>query len=120
MARRRSSPVNASTAAAVLTALRLAGEHGGAAAALRATGVELPQSKRFAGLADEFGTVVGRSPSEESVGEALALGFLAGQLAFHPRQRRTADPTSFLMDRDLVVRGAEGESVMRLPWFEDG
>jgi DNA-binding CsgD family transcriptional regulator len=24
------------------------------------------------------------------------------------------------MDRELVVRGAEGESILRLPWFEDG
>jgi DNA-binding CsgD family transcriptional regulator len=120
MTRRRSTPVNTSTATAVLAALRLAGEHGGAGAALRATGVELPQSERFAGLTDEFGAVVGRSPSDEVVGEALALGYLAGQLAVRPRAKRAADPTSFVMDRDLVVQGAEGESVMRLPWFEDG
>jgi DNA-binding CsgD family transcriptional regulator len=120
MTRRRSSPVNASTATAVVAALRLAGEHGGAEAALRASGVELPQSQRFAGLSDEVGAVVGRSPSDAPVGEALALGFLAGQLAVRPRTRRTADPTSFVMDRDLVVQGAEGESVMRLPWFEEG
>lgn len=24
------------------------------------------------------------------------------------------------MDRNLVVQGAEGESILRLPWFEDG
>jgi DNA-binding CsgD family transcriptional regulator len=34
---------------------------------------------------------------------------------------RTAhDPTAFLMDRNLVCVGAEGESILRLPWFEDG
>jgi DNA-binding NarL/FixJ family response regulator len=121
MTRRRSPPVDVSTATAVLAALRLAGEHGGGAGtALRATGVELPQPERFAGLIDEFGAVVGCSPTDEVVGEALALGYLAGQLAVRPRARRTADPTSFVMDRDLVVQGAEGESVMRLPWFEDG
>lgn len=43
-------------------------------AALHATGIELPQSERFAGLIDEFGAVVGRSPSDESVGKARALG----------------------------------------------
>jgi DNA-binding NarL/FixJ family response regulator len=32
--------------------------------------------------------------------------------------RTPGDPTSFVMDRDLVVQGAEGESILRLPWFD--
>jgi DNA-binding CsgD family transcriptional regulator len=120
MPRTPSSAVNASTATAVLSALRLSAEHGGAGAALHATGIELPQSERFAGMTDELGAVVGRSPSDESVGKALSVGYLAGQLAVRPRAKRTADPTSFVMDRNLVVQSAEGESVMRLPWFDDG
>jgi DNA-binding CsgD family transcriptional regulator len=28
------------------------------------------------------------------------------------------EPTSFLMDPELVVRAAEGESILRLPWFD--
>jgi DNA-binding CsgD family transcriptional regulator len=35
-------------------------------------------------------------------------------------RRALPDPTVFVLDRDLVVREAEGESVMRLPWVEDG
>jgi DNA-binding CsgD family transcriptional regulator len=120
MAERRSSPLDASTAAAVLAALRLARAHGGAEAALRAAGVELPQSHQFASLSADFRAVVGRSPGDAPVGEALALGFLAGQLAARRRARTAADPTSFVMDRDLVVQGAEGESILRLPWFDDG
>jgi DNA-binding CsgD family transcriptional regulator len=45
---------------------------------------------------------------------------LAGRAAHRPRMRRAADPTSFVMDRDLVCRAADGESILRLPWFEDG
>jgi DNA-binding CsgD family transcriptional regulator len=54
-----------------------------------------------------------------AVAEADALGFvraLAGE-----RRARTSlpDPTSFLMDDELVVRCAGGESILRLPWFDD-
>jgi DNA-binding CsgD family transcriptional regulator len=34
----------------------------------------------------------------------------------HPRP----DPTVFYMDRELVVRSAAGESILRLPWFDEG
>jgi DNA-binding CsgD family transcriptional regulator len=43
---------------------------------------------------------------------------LASRLAQRSAARRSPDPTSFLMDRELVGRGAEGDSIMRLPWFE--
>jgi DNA-binding CsgD family transcriptional regulator len=104
---------NANTATALLAALRLARRHGGAEAALRATGIDLAEAERADGLQGEFGNLLGDS------GEALALGFLAGRAAHNPRTRPAGDPTSFVMDRDLVVQGAEGESIMRLPWFED-
>jgi DNA-binding CsgD family transcriptional regulator len=120
MNRHRSSPAATSAAAAVLTALRLAGEHGGAEAALSKIGVELPRYEQFVGLADDLRAVVGRSAGDESVVRALALGFLAGRLASRRPARTAADPTSFLMDRELVVQGAEGESILRLPWFEEG
>jgi DNA-binding CsgD family transcriptional regulator len=29
------------------------------------------------------------------------------------------DCSSFLMDRELLVQAAEGDSILRLPWFED-
>jgi hypothetical protein len=34
--------------------------------------------------------------------------------------RLAGDPSSFVMDGDLLVRRAEGQSILRLPWFEDG
>ncbi|MGA2008954.1 MAG: LuxR C-terminal-related transcriptional regulator [Solirubrobacteraceae bacterium] len=58
---------------------------------------------------------------ESALRELLAIGILAGRVA-HQRRRPShwQDPTSFVIDRDLVVRAAEGQSILRLPWFEDG
>jgi DNA-binding CsgD family transcriptional regulator len=108
------------TAAALLSALRLAREHGSAETALRSSGIDLPETERFEGLTGEVGEVIGASATDPAVAEALALGFLAGRVALRPRMRTPGDPTSFVMDRDLVVQEAEGESILRLPWFEDG
>jgi DNA-binding CsgD family transcriptional regulator len=82
---------------ALLTALALAREHGNAPS--------LPTSEQFPDLLD------GRKRSD-----ALALGYYAGRAA---HRAEALDVSSFLMDRDLVVRGAEGRSILRLPWFED-
>ncbi|MEA2151454.1 MAG: hypothetical protein QOD69_3284 [Solirubrobacteraceae bacterium] len=120
MAASPSLPGDACCATAVLTALRLAGEHGGAESALRAAGVELSRLSQFAGLEDELQALVSASASDEAIREAVALGFLAGRVALHRGARTAVDPTSFVMDRELVVQGAEGESVLRLPWFEEG
>jgi DNA-binding NarL/FixJ family response regulator len=109
----------ANVAAAVLSALRLAEAHGGATLALQASGVELPRPERFDGLADELVGVLGRGAEAGGVAEALALGFLAGRLPARRRARAGADPTSFVLDGELVVQGAAGESIMRLPWIED-
>jgi DNA-binding CsgD family transcriptional regulator len=50
--------------------------------------------------------------------EAVAL---VKQQAARRRGRRSgAESTLFLMDEELVVRGAGGESILRLPWFDDG
>jgi DNA-binding CsgD family transcriptional regulator len=109
------------SAAALLSALRLAYEHGGAEAALRAIGIELPEGDQFEGVADELENVIGGYATDARLREALALGFLTGRLAFRlrARARTSADPTSFVLDRDLVVQRAEGESILRLPWVED-
>jgi DNA-binding CsgD family transcriptional regulator len=49
--------------------------------------------------------------------EAVAL---VKQQAARRRGRRSgAESTMFLMDEELVVRGAGGESILRLPWFDD-
>jgi DNA-binding CsgD family transcriptional regulator len=109
------------SATAVFAALGLAREHGGAAAALRAAGSDLPDATRCEGLRGEIGELLGRPASgDAAVGEALALGFLAGRIAHRPRTRMLHDPTTFVMDQELVVQAAEGESIMRLPWFDDG
>jgi DNA-binding CsgD family transcriptional regulator len=94
------------TATALVAALQLAEEHGSVEAALRAAGLDLRDIERFEGL-------------DVELDDALALGFLAGRVGHDPHVRRAHDPTSFVMDRDLVVQRAEGESIMRLPWFED-
>ncbi|MGZ4174176.1 MAG: hypothetical protein ACXVQR_06835, partial [Solirubrobacteraceae bacterium] len=112
--------LDANAATALLSALGLAREHGGAASALAAADIELPPSERFVGMTDDLGHLIGRPSTDASVSEALALGFLAGRIAHRPRKQRLHDPTSFVMDPELVVQAAEGESIMRLPWFEDG
>jgi DNA-binding CsgD family transcriptional regulator len=50
---------------------------------------------------------------------ALGLAREHGGAAAAPRPRRRNDPTAFVMDRELVVQAAEGESILRLPWFVD-
>jgi DNA-binding NarL/FixJ family response regulator len=111
--------LDTNTAAALLSALGLAREYGGAAEALAATGVDLPEPGRLDGLSADLSRLVSRPATDGRVREALALGFLAGRVAHRPRRRTWHDPTSFVMDQDLVVRAADGESVLRMPWFED-
>jgi DNA-binding CsgD family transcriptional regulator len=108
------------TASALLAALRLSRQHGGATAALRAAGIDLPETERFEGLADEVAALLGPSATDPAVAEAWALGFLAGGMTHHRRRRTAGDPTSFVLDEHLVVQGAVGESVLRLPWFDPG
>jgi hypothetical protein len=107
------------TPTALLSALALAREHGGAAAALRHVGLDLADVERFEGLPEDFGRLLADRTPGEALSEALALGLLAGRVAVRPRPRRSLDPSSFLMDHDLLVQRAEGESILRLPWFED-
>jgi DNA-binding CsgD family transcriptional regulator len=111
--------LDTSTASALLSALGLAREHGSAEAALAAAGIDLPEALRLEASASDLGAL----NNDGSGSEALALGFLAGRVAQRPRARTRRvlpDPTAFVMDRDLVVQTAEGESILRLPWFEDG
>jgi DNA-binding NarL/FixJ family response regulator len=113
---------NATTATALLAALRLAGEHGGADAALRDAGIDLQATRACKGLSDELPgqDADADADTRAEAAEALALGFLAGRFANRVRSRTPGDPTSFVMDRDLLVRSAVGESILRLPWFDDG
>jgi DNA-binding NarL/FixJ family response regulator len=107
------------TAAAVVAALRLADMHGAATTALAESGVEMPEPHRFDGAGDDYRHVVGETAVEDPLAEAVALGFLAGGLSSEMGHRKRHNVTSFLMDRDLVVRQAAGESILRLPWFEE-
>lgn len=54
-----------------------------------------------------------------SVSEDAALGFMTAGAAHRRGMRGMPEPTSFLMDGELVVQAAEGESILRLPWFDD-
>ncbi len=106
--------------AALLSSLSLAEEHGAAEIALEASGVRVDDAGRLRVVADPVTSLFSAEVVNDPVREALALGFLAGRVAHRPRWRSAHDPTSFLMDRDLLVQAAEGESIMRLPWFEKG
>jgi DNA-binding CsgD family transcriptional regulator len=109
------------TVSAVLWALGLAREHGGAAAALAASGIEMPDVGRFEGVSGDLKGLLGRYADQEPVREAVALGLLAGRVVHQPpRARRLQDPTSCVMDRELVVQAAQGRSILRLPWVEEG
>jgi DNA-binding CsgD family transcriptional regulator len=56
----------------------------------------------------------------DSVSEDDAFGFLTARAAQRRGRRGLPEPTSFLMDGELVVQAAAGESILRLPWFDDG
>jgi len=103
-------PLDTGLAAAVKSVLRVAGEHGGARAALRAAGIDPSRPERLDGLGDDLGDLLSEhcAADEDAIAEALTLGTLAG------------DASSFLMDSELVVQHAAGESILRLPWFEKG
>jgi DNA-binding CsgD family transcriptional regulator len=107
------------TATALLAALRHARDIGGARQALAADGIELPDGERFAGLSADLQDLLGKGAAEGPATEALALGYIAGRVAHGPRKRRLQDPTAFVMDPELVVQSADGESILRLPWFDD-
>ena len=103
---------------ALLTALALADEHGGAKAAIRATGLESDALERMEGVRPDLARLDGLARAD-ALREATALGFLAGRATHRPQRPRALDVSSFLMDHDLVVRGAEGSSILRLPWFAE-
>jgi DNA-binding CsgD family transcriptional regulator len=113
-------PLDTSLAAAVST-LRVAGEDGGARAALRAAGIDPPWPERLDGLGDDPGDLLSDhgAAGEDAITEALTLGMLAGTTQ-QRCVRISGDATSFLMDPELVVQHAAGESILRLPWFEKG
>jgi DNA-binding CsgD family transcriptional regulator len=57
--------------------------------------------------------------SENSVAEEDALGFVRALAGRRRARPSLPEPTSFLMDGELVVRSAGGESILRLPWFDE-
>jgi DNA-binding CsgD family transcriptional regulator len=107
------------SATALLTALALADEHGSARWALRMARLESDDLDRLGLIPQDFGPRFAHLTGLEALDEAVALGFLAGRAAERPRHSRSLDVSSFLMDHDLLVRGAEGRSILELPWFHD-
>jgi DNA-binding CsgD family transcriptional regulator len=63
--------------------------------------------------------LLARGSVDEAVRGAVALGYLAATAARPPGARKPRNASSFLMDRELVVQAAGGDSILRLPWFED-
>jgi DNA-binding CsgD family transcriptional regulator len=57
---------------------------------------------------------------DEAVNAALTLGFAAGSVCGRPLPLSRPEVSSFLMDPDLIVQAAGGDSILRLPWFEAG
>ena len=91
---------------ALLTALAVAQEHGGAAEAIRATHLEADDHEAVDAVQHILERQLAGRPHEQALQEALALGYLAGRAterAVHPTPRLS----SFLLDERLVVRGGE-------------
>lgn len=103
---------------ALLTALVLAQEHGDLAEAIQATGLHDDDFERIDGLQHALERQLSGLPHESALSEALGLGFLAGQVTYRP-VGPLPNMTSFLLDEQFVVRGAEGDSIMHLPWFAE-
>jgi DNA-binding CsgD family transcriptional regulator len=66
--------------------------------------------------AEKVGRVLDGRTGAEKLRHGVALASLAARFA---PPRSAFQPSAFLMDPELLVRGARGESVMRLPWFEE-
>ena len=107
------------TAAAVIAALRYAREQGGATAALDGSGISLPDTARFEGIERDYLKLVGQPALDDAIRQGIALGFLAGSTARRSCRPPVPEPTAFVMDRDLVIRAADGDSIRQLPWFDD-
>ncbi len=106
------------TAAAVIAAMRFAREHGGAAAALDGSGVTLPDAARLEGVEAEYLKLLGQPALSEPLRQGIALGFLAGRAVHRKTCPAVPEPTAFVMDPNLVVQAAEGDSILQLPWFD--
>jgi hypothetical protein len=61
----------------------------------------------------DFCTVGGFREAAGSFEEVLVERFLAGRMSHRAYARRSFEPSSFLIDHDLLVRGAEGQSILR-------
>jgi DNA-binding CsgD family transcriptional regulator len=105
------------TTAAVLAAARIASEAGSASSALQAAGTRIPNADQLEALGVPLETLVGTDELEGPLVEAISLGYIAGATT-RRRPRPQHDVTAILMDENLVVQGAEGDSILRLPWFE--
>lgn len=107
------------TAAAMVAAARLAGKGGSAIGALRAAGLDMPDAQQLRALGAPLEALLGTEEIDRPLVEAICLGYLAASAAPARRWRPLHDVTAFLMDENLVIQAAEGESILRLPWFDE-
>jgi DNA-binding CsgD family transcriptional regulator len=107
------------SAAALLAAMAIATDYGSATNVLEAAGVQVAVAEELDGFSDDRAQLIAEAIRDDRAREILALGYLAGSVGRRRRRHTLQDPTSFMMDHDLMVRAAHGESILRLPWFEE-
>ncbi len=101
---------------ALLIALALDQAHGATTGPLRSRPSHVDGEGNLAEDAERLERVLDGRTGAEALRDGLGLGSLAAGFA---RPRSEFHPSAFLMDQELLVQGARGESVMRLPWFEE-
>ena len=106
------------TAAALVAFARVARESGAVTDSLRDAGWRVLEADQVHALGAQLEAIAGTGELDRPLLEAISLGYLAGSVAHARRVRPLQDVTVFLMDENLVVQAAEGESILRLPWFE--
>ena len=79
--------------------------------------MRIPNAAQLHALGVPLETILGTDELEGPLVEAISLGYIAGATTLR-RPRSRHDLTAFLMDKNLVVQAAEGDSILRLPWFE--
>jgi DNA-binding CsgD family transcriptional regulator len=94
--------------------------HGSAAAALEAAGIQIPEAEQLDALDDDQRAVI-RSGQRRPASQRSARPRLSRRTDCSPKADSNAPGPDDVRDGSgLVVRAAEGESILRLPWFEEG
>jgi hypothetical protein len=99
----------------LLAAFMLAYDRGGETEAESVTGIDLEEARGMAGLQEQLDRLAARGAKPAAPAPAVP----ARRTPRRGGARRSSDPSSLLVDREAVVRGAGGRSVLRLPWLEE-